>query len=870
MNRRISNRPQAVLLQMEDDILWGNEDSFQEGFSRLAHLGEDRQRELVEQHCLLHQAAEQNSLPIVNLLFSLKLDANGRNLKGETALHIAAASRSENAPKIVTAMIHHGANVNLRDARQWLPLHRAVANHAAENANRLIDAGAEVNATVPEVGAPIYLALNLFQDFPTTAVEVISKLLTARADPNSKDHHGNAPLHMVHKGEWQIVNRLLAAGADPNAQDDEGDTPLHIATKNRDYPLAETEAGDENSAPKQVTLGQLTKATYSPTVYDMLYDDALLKGILDTSSGFRWIHLPFTILWVDHLIDAICRFNAHINPSETNLSDSADIKRFIVETFNETGLVTGYRQPGFVIEHSVEKQIPYRVSLALPLIDVDYSINEKARLKAEVGMGRKEDSNHQKHIQAMKELKYSYRDSCCKLHSPRTLDESSYDFLEDNDLESRDQGQVLTVYLDGQKTIAESGSSTPGLKPFHIRHGSMLPKPENREGAMTDSPRHMIKNAKLAAHSASTDREKNLISPQMLMVPQLWLWKIDERTIISAFPERWDSRYGQSMFDKVRNELQFAATVEDVIVKIADTCINYIEDSWYVSEGRGYTTFDAFDYAIAGVSNEVTKCYERFEKLVGSSNKNIHPEVQNGAGLLKKISDVIDEIGIIKRVLNDQSVAMKNILRWRSKLDGSANVIHETNYVHYPLERFTRLEQNASSVRNSLITLLDIWQRESIIDDAQEESRQSRVLFVFTAITVCFLPLSFIGQLLALPIRGLGLGESYTPAWVLEVEVITMMVTLIAIISLFWMCFGLPEYVKKIWKCISPSASHPGSAQNKAPGTKDRKKKSESRQTHAKLSSLLCPRLRNKRQTKTQRDLENGTGRVGDGRYSKR
>jgi hypothetical protein len=53
------------------------------------------------------------------------------------------------------------------------------------------------------------------------------------------------------------------------------------------------------------------------------------------------------------------------------------------------------------------------------------------------------------------------------------------------------------------------------------------------------------------------------------------------------------------MFNKVRKDLQFCVTADDAIFKIADTCVNYIEDSWYVSKHRAYTTFDAFDYVIA-------------------------------------------------------------------------------------------------------------------------------------------------------------------------------------------------------------------------------------------------------------------------------
>lgn len=249
------------------------------------------------------------------------------------------------------------------------------------------------------------------------------------------------------------------------------------------------------------------------------------------------------------------------------------MKRFISETFNETGLVIGYRQPGFMvsplsfatycavtmqaiidtrtkIEDSPGKQTPNRVSLVvcqyiqprqesedlttqLPLIDVDYSITEKTRLESECGTMGKNKEKNRLHIQAMKELKGSYDDCCFRLQSPRTLDESSYDFLTHDDLERRNQGQVLTVYLEGQKDLAEAGSSTPGLRSVNTRHGSMLSRPavsEPRTGAVIHSLWKAIKSKRPATPSARSHPEiDDPIRPKMLMVPQLWLWKLDER-----------------------------------------------------------------------------------------------------------------------------------------------------------------------------------------------------------------------------------------------------------------------------------------------------------------------------------------------------
>ncbi len=81
-----------------------------------------------------------------------------------------------------------GANVNLKAARGWTPLHNSVDSDNKEIVELLIKNGADVNAA---------------------------------------HNGGGTPLHWAaRKGHQEIVELLIANGANVNAQDEDGGTPL--------------------------------------------------------------------------------------------------------------------------------------------------------------------------------------------------------------------------------------------------------------------------------------------------------------------------------------------------------------------------------------------------------------------------------------------------------------------------------------------------------------------------------------------------------------------------------------------------------------------------------------------------------------------
>ena len=65
-------------------------------------------------------------------------------------------------------------------------------------------------------------------------LQIVNKLLEAKADPNPKNvitEYSSSPLHLaIKKGHLQIIRRLLSAKADLNVLDRERYSPLHLAT----------------------------------------------------------------------------------------------------------------------------------------------------------------------------------------------------------------------------------------------------------------------------------------------------------------------------------------------------------------------------------------------------------------------------------------------------------------------------------------------------------------------------------------------------------------------------------------------------------------------------------------------------------------
>lgn len=124
----------------------------------------------------------------------------------------------------VETFLANGTDPDIRDARGWTPLLKALALEEGELVGALLARGASVHVTGPVRETPLHVAAAIGD------ARAVQQLLDAGADVHAQALVGGSPLHAAAMGGSVATARLLlAAGADLEARGAVGETPLHFA-----------------------------------------------------------------------------------------------------------------------------------------------------------------------------------------------------------------------------------------------------------------------------------------------------------------------------------------------------------------------------------------------------------------------------------------------------------------------------------------------------------------------------------------------------------------------------------------------------------------------------------------------------------------
>ncbi len=149
----------------------------------------------------------------------MTVNVNERDQGGRTPLHYAAIDPPVDLPNIAA----------LSDPALAAENDRKSEAYRIENTRKMLDAGADVNATDLDGATPLMFAAQ------RDSVEVVRMLLDAGAEVDAADSKGETALHSAVRNTTPaaaaIMRLLRERGADPTHENRKGQTPLRFVSR---------------------------------------------------------------------------------------------------------------------------------------------------------------------------------------------------------------------------------------------------------------------------------------------------------------------------------------------------------------------------------------------------------------------------------------------------------------------------------------------------------------------------------------------------------------------------------------------------------------------------------------------------------------
>ncbi|KUI58455.1 Ankyrin-2 [Cytospora mali] len=590
----------------------------------------------------------------------------------DTTMLLIAAARGDESE--VRHLLDEGVEVDSKDGFGFTALYEAARFGRDQIVKLLIDYGAVVDAKVGPGGeTALHGAVDRGQDYQYFS----SKL------------EGRGSLRNLADDHIQVVQTLLRSGLIPHLKRRDGKTVQTLVLSR----LRKGGLGDDAKTKLQEILHWLEnpppveRSTLRPKWHPLppkldaqkAHVCGYFKARIQyhTPWAFRYKMLPISDLIYDRSKSAYGQIKALDDWASANNhtiralhkflkldSHPMELENFIDDYYYELRGSAPYARCRRPIISMMPESSSRALSVVMPFFDME--TEEYLEPTKDV-----EDKQPFKMKQKLEEVYRHGGEEVEDLHLARTLDQSYYMSLSDS---TDIKNQVVFRYT---KSRAQSGYNSNHSKDIISSNMMHLRTETNTR-----------KNPASVAGRPGKDRKAKL-----LMVNQMWLWKLDEPISDPG--------------TEARRNLREAARKE-----------------------------------VSNISDEVKYLWE--------------------------IKDNRDELKMIDRVLEDQSNVLNKyseslVTKWSSVTStGGIGTLQE---LAYSRDKVQRLIKEAEDVEASLSRLLDLKQKEAnlyeavdtrrLADEAvkrkRESERQEQLLFVFTAVTVIYTPLSFAAAFFAVP-----------------------------------------------------------------------------------------------------------------------
>ncbi|KAE9365876.1 hypothetical protein N431DRAFT_487767 [Stipitochalara longipes BDJ] len=328
---------------------------------------------------------------------------------------------------------------------------------------------------------------------------------------------------------------------------------------------------------------------------------------------------------------------------------------------------------------------------------------------------------------------------------------------------------------------------------------------------------------------------KKANSRSVIIVPQAWIWKIND-SVMTSLPV--DTSFSDLIFNKMKHSWNLLERFSETSDRPGDIELAigmFLSDLVDVFDrpsmaGLSEPVFTIFEKAIAKLSEEVNGYLE--STLV--EDININKEKR----FLHDIDDIREELSMMRTVLFQQEEVWKEFANktwpqyWPDGPDGRFKTPERPKdlderttprnhqeiwskirrpQIQFPKfkRRIAKLDDDAERVERAIDRKLDLKAKHASINEAHSTAIMSAAVFGFTIVTIIFTPLSFMVSLFALPIDRFQKNQvpsvwddqagmystNYVGKWMATAELISVSLTL----ALMWFVveYGLHVPLRK-------------------------------------------------------------------------
>ncbi|KAI0101304.1 hypothetical protein GGR51DRAFT_530171 [Nemania sp. FL0031] len=342
--------------------------------------------------------------------------------------------------------------------------------------------------------------------------------------------------------------------------------------------------------------------------------------------------------------------------------------------------------------------------------------------------------------------------------------------------------------------------------------------------------------------------EAECLNSGILHVGQLWLWVVDDRTVITGTSHHprvgIDSQAGTDpIFERILNRLSdsdksvnreaildsihsFVKFILSFYVNIIDNLTLDIRVTKSDEKSKRHTNpkFDSasvhmiYANSIEDVNTTESELRQSFRDRIGDTSggiateetHKIHTAVAKATEALTEIKDIRGELNMIRSVVQTQQRVWDQLFGQPAGYDERVDstqyrISWKSTDPDYVLGRIQTLLEFAQETEKSVESVLGLRMNQLSLNEAEIARIQGRTVMVFTVVTVIFAPISFLTSLFALNISIFphsGGNVLYQPKWIFAI----LFGTLAVFSLLVWIAVkisepqALPSLIKVIKK----------------------------------------------------------------------